>query len=153
MISDKNNVWKIKDQIMNYQVKPWDEIHVIVPSITWNNTGIYGRMIYLLLGCLVYVFVSVMYSICCDVLCMYMLSCACICGGGVLIKTCFIASIGLSVWTQPVQECFLIHTTQHGAADLEGPLYIGGHQRRCCRKICQDLRSTADVTWNTGDAW
>ena len=62
-----------------------------------------------ILGCLVYV----TYSICCDVLCMYMLSCACICGGGVLIETCSIAGIGLSVWTQPVQECFLIHTIQH----------------------------------------
>ena len=46
-----------------------------------------------ILGCLVHV----TYSICCDVLCMYMLSCACICGGGVLIETCFIAGIGLSV--------------------------------------------------------
>ena len=37
----------------------------------------------------------------------------CICGGVVLLETCFIAGIGLSVWPQPVQEFFLIHTTQH----------------------------------------
>ena len=33
VISDKNNPWNIKKQIMNYQVKPWDESHVIDPSI------------------------------------------------------------------------------------------------------------------------
>ena len=50
-----------------------------------------------------------------------MISYACTCGAGVLIETCFIAGISFSVWARPIQECFLIHTTQQRFI-LKGPI-------------------------------